>query len=226
VPRARLWNKEMARETEIKLRITDLPGFRRALSKLGAARAGGRVHEFNILFDTATKSLKKREQLLRIRTESFATKAHRAKGKSQTEDATLTFKGPVGKRGRGGERGSGHKVREELELGVSDREALASIFHGLGMQPWFRYEKFRTKYRLQKARRWAKDLVIDLDETPIGTFVELEGPAGAIDRAAKALGFAKRDYIVANYFVLYREECRRRGRKWGDMLFAKRKRRR
>ena len=217
----------MGRETEIKLRITDLAKFRRALGKLGlrgAARGSRRVHEFNILFDTAGKSLMRRGQLLRIRTESPATKAQRAKGKNQTEQATLTFKGPVGKRGKGSGSGGHHTVREELELEVSDREALASIFQGLGMRPWFRYEKFRTTYHLPKAQRWAKNLVIDLDETPIGTFVELEGPANAIDRAAKALGFAKRDYIVANYFVLYLAECRRRGEEPGDMLFAKRKR--
>lgn len=217
----------MAREREIKLRITDLARFRRAMAKLGvrSAHGSGQVHEFNTLFDTAAKSLKKREQLLRIRTESPATKAPRAKGKSQTEQATLTFKAPVGKRRKGSGSGSGHKVREEIELKVSDREALASIFQGLRMRPWFRYEKLRTKYHLPKAQRWAKDLVIDLDETPIGTFVELEGPARAIDRAAKALGFAKRDYIVANYFVLYREECRRRGEEPGDMRFAKKNRR-
>ena len=219
----------MAREREIKLRITDLPGFRRALAKLGvrgAARGSGRVHEFNTLFDTATKSLKKRGQLLRIRTESPATKAQRAKVKNQTQQATLTFKGPVGNRGKGMGSAGGHKVREELELEVSNRGSLASIFQGLGMRPWFRYEKFRTKYYLPKAQRWARDLVIDLDETPIGTFVELEGPAGAIDRATRALGFAKRNYIVANYFVLYLAACRRRGEEPGDMLFAKKNRRR
>jgi adenylate cyclase class 2 len=219
----------MARETEIKLRVTDSAGFRRALTKLGvrdAARGSGRVHEFNVLFDTAVQSLKKRGQLLRIRTEFRPTNARPAKGKERTQEATLTFKGPVGKRATGAGRGGGHKVREELELKISDGEALASIFQGLGMRPWFRYEKFRTKYRLPNAQRWAKELVIDLDETPIGTFVELEGPAGAIDRAAKALGFAERDYIVANYFVLYLAECRRWGRKPRDMLFAKTKRRR
>jgi adenylate cyclase class 2 len=214
----------MAREIEIKLRITDLAGFRRALAKLGvrsATRGSKRVHEQNILFDTAAKMLKKRGQLLRVRAEAPETEG---KHKKRGNHALLTFKSPVGKRNkRGGHRGV-HKVREELELQVSDGEALASVLEGLGMRPWFRYEKFRTKYRLPKAQRWAKDLVIDLDETPIGTFVELEGPVVAIDRAAQALGFSKRDYIVANYFVLYVAECRRRGQRPGDMLFAKRNR--
>jgi adenylate cyclase class 2 len=216
----------MARETEIKLRIADLPGFHRTLRKLGArsvARGGGRVHEQNILFDTAAKQLKKRGQLLRIRTEAPTTMG---KGGKQTGRVLLTFKGPVGTREKHDSIRGAHKVREELELQVSDPEALASIFRGLGMRPWFRYEKFRTTYRLPPAQRWAKGLLIELDETPIGTFVELEGPSRAIDRAAKALGFSKRDFIVATYFVLYLAECRGRGQNPGDMLFAKKNRRR
>jgi adenylate cyclase class 2 len=216
---------EMARETEIKLRITNLAGFRRALRKLGArsvARVGGRVHEQNVLFDTAAKQLKNRGQLLRIRTEAPAA---RGKGGKHTQRVLLTFKRPVAAGEKREESRGAHKVREELELQVSDGEALASIFRGLGMRPWFSYEKFRTTYRLPKGQRWAKGLLIELDETPIGTLVELEGPSRAIDRAAKTLGFSKQDYVVANYFVLYRDECRRRGEKPGDMLFAKKNRR-
>lgn len=217
----------MAREIEIKLRIKDLAGFRRALAKLGArtaAQEGGRIHEQNILFDTTAGNLKKRGQLLRIRTESPTDKAADKAGGNK--EATLTFKRPVGKRTRGEGRRDAHKVREELELQVSDGGALSGIFEGWGMRPWFRYEKYRTKYRLSRAHRWAKDLVIDLDETPIGTFAELEGPSQAIDRAAKSLGFARRDYIVANYYVLYRQECRRSGKKPGSMVFAKKNRQR
>ncbi len=213
----------MARETEIKLRITDVAAFRSALAKLGArnvARGGGRVHEQNILFDTATNQLQQRGQLLRIRTE---TRAAEGKGRKQTQRVVLTFKRPVSIIDKEADSPGAHKVREETELQVSDGEALARIFKDLGMRPWFRYEKFRTTYRLPKAQRWAEGLLIEVDETPIGTFVELEGPGSAIDRAAEALGFAKRDYIVANYFVLYREECRRQGETPGDMLFAKEK---
>ena len=213
----------MARETEIKLRITDLAAFRRALAKLGArsvARGGGRVHERNILFDTATSDLKQRGQLLRIRTE---TRAAAGKGRKQTQRVVVTFKRPVSIIDKEADSPGAHKVREETELQVLDGEALARIFKDLGMRPWFRYEKFRTTYRLPKAQRWAEGLLIELDETPIGTFVELEGPGSAIDRAAEALGFAKWDYIVANYFALYREECRRQGETPGDMLFAKEK---
>ena len=64
---------------------------------------------------------------------------------------------------------------------------------------------------------------IELDETPIGTFVELEGPAEAIDRAAEELGYSKRDYVLKNYLRLYMEDCRCRGEEPRHMLFPKRK---
>src|SRR2546430_12204052 len=79
------------------------------------------------------------------------------------------------------------------------------------MRGWFRYEKCRTTFRLPASKAWALGLLIELDETPIGTFVELEGPAAAIDRAATELGFSKHDYLSKNYLRLYMEECRRKG---------------
>jgi hypothetical protein len=126
--------------------------------------------------------------------------------------------------GKQSKRGSAasHKVRDEIETVVTDAATLAAIFEGIGMHGWFRYEKYRTTYRL--SARWAKDLLIELDETPIGNFAELEGPPKKIDRAARELGFSKEDYILKNYLTLYREECRRRGVEPRDMLFSGRHR--
>lgn len=214
----------MAQEIEIKLRLQDARKLRLALKKMRARLVfggSGRVHERNVVFDTPDGKLKKRGELLRIRTETPAD-GGRNKAATTAGRVILTLKRPS-KRGspgvKSGLRAPRHKVREELELQVADGEALAAIFEGLGMRPWFRYEKIRTTYRLPESQRWAKGLLIELDETPIGTFVELEGPAKAIDRAAKALGFSKSDYLVTNYFVLYRDECKRRGEKVGDMMF-------
>jgi adenylate cyclase class 2 len=214
----------MARETEIKLRIENVQEFRRALKRWGARVHGrnGRVHEWNVVFDTRRHALKRRGQLLRIRTEKAALYKHKS-AEPKWERTTLTFKCPTYARLKGNVRlrSDVHKVREEFELQVTGREALTEILQGLGMRPWFRYEKYRTTFRLPESHRWANGLIIELDETPIGTFVELEGPASAIDRAARALGYARRDYIVQNYFVLYRDACRRNGTKLGDMVFAK-----
>jgi adenylate cyclase, class 2 len=205
----------MGKEREIKLRIADLPELRRALRRLGARVVRPRLHEGNVLFDTADRSLASREQVLRIRTERPA-----GRGRKGGQRCLVTFKRPRSIPGSS-KRGERHKVREEIELEISDPKALATIFEGLGMQSWFQYEKFRTTFRLPTSSAWGKGLLIEIDETPMGIFVELEGPANAIDRAAKALGFAKKDYVLANYMVLYREYCRDRGEEPGNMLFAK-----
>jgi|SRR5277367_3280162 len=219
----------MAQEIEIKLRISDAEALRRKLKRLGArlvASGTGRVHEWNVLFDTPQGDVAKRGQLLRIRTETPESKSKNGKA-DPPKRALLTFKRPVieGKAvPPGGVQGNGrHKVREELELEVSDPGVLATIFEGLGMRGWFRYEKRRTTFRLPPRSSWAKGLLIELDETPIGTFVELEGPPAAIDRVAQALGFSPRDYIVESYLALYIEDCRRRGVEPKDMVFATQK---
>lgn len=207
----------MSKEREIKLRIEDLAALRRALAKLGARVARPQVHEHNILFDTPEFALAKRDQLLRIRTETPATKNRKTRSHS-----VVTFKRPVLAAASAG-KSERHKVREEIELEISDAKALARILEGLGFRGWFHYEKFRTTFQLPASYAWAEGLLIELDETPIGVFLELEGPAKAIDRAAQALGFDEEDYIVANYMVLYREFSRSRGEEPHNMLFAKKK---
>jgi adenylate cyclase, class 2 len=221
----------MANETEIKLRVEDVELFRRELGRLGARlvrRGSGRVHESNMLFDTAEEDLRRRGELLRIRRETQVGSNSKHVG-TAVERVLVTLKRPVRSGpdvGKIGSRPRRHKIREEIELEVTDAPLMTRIFEALGMSGWFRYEKFRTTYRLPESRRWAKGLLIELDETPIGTFVELEGPPGAIDRAAKELGFGKRDYIVMNYLTLYRAECRRRGKEPGNMVFQERNKRR
>jgi adenylate cyclase, class 2 len=178
-----------------------------------------RVHEWNELFDTPGGELKRRGELLRIRTETLAHGARRRRGRS-VQRTIVTFKYPIRGKGPVLARGSAkYKVREEIEAELLDGRALAAIFAGMGLRVWFRYEKYRTTFRLAKAQRWSRKLCIELDETPMGLFVELEGPQRAIDRVAKALGYRQRDYITANYFVLYRDYCRQRQKNLGDMVF-------
>ena len=219
----------MARETEIKLKISDVPALHRALKRIEARPAGpgsSKVHEENVIFDTPQGGLAKHGQLLRIRTAT-----PEVRGKSRTtgskQRAVLTFKQPmVHPAGAGMESVShgSYKVRDEIELEVTDPGNLTRIFEGLGMSGWFRYEKYRTTFRLPASKAWANGLLIELDETPIGTFVELEGPASAIDRAAEDLGFTKHDYVLKNYLVLYMEDCRRRGMQPRHMVFPNPKR--
>ncbi|MGB8474239.1 MAG: class IV adenylate cyclase [Candidatus Acidiferrum sp.] len=215
----------MAQEIEIKLKIGDAKGFRRALKRLGALPVGpgtGRVHEWNVIFDTPQGGLAKHGQLLRIRTETPQLKTKKEK-QAAPRRFLVTFKRPVGSSNAVSARSAElrrHKVREEMEVEIADAGILGRIFEGLGMSGWFRYEKYRTTFRLPARSGWAAGLLIELDETPIGTFVELEGPPSAIDRAAHELGYARRDYIMKNYLMLYLEECRRQGKEPRDMVFA------
>jgi adenylate cyclase class 2 len=211
----------MPREIEIKLRIPSPKSFLRQLAKLGAKSLSPRVHEHNLIFDTPDGGLAKHGQLLRIRTETPAPAGKKSTPKSASSRYLLTFKSPpeqlaiipaiVPDRR--------HKVREELETALTDAPMLQKIFEGLGLRGWFRYEKYRTPYRLPGRFKWAKDLVLDFDETPIGTFVELEGPGHAIDQAARQLGFAPGDYVLKNYLVLYLDDCKRQGIQPSHMLF-------
>jgi len=210
----------MPKGTEIKLRVENVPALRSVLKRLRAQRVAGPVHEHNTIFDTPEFDLAKQELLLRIRIESPARSGSKPGGRATR--ALVTFKRPLTAAGAN-RKGQRHKVREEIELEASDQRALGEIFEGLGLQPWFQYEKFRTTFRLPRSQAWAKRLLIELDDTPIGVFLELEGPPSAIDRAAKALSFPKSDYILANYMVLYREYCQRRGEQPTDMLFANKK---
>ena len=60
------------------------------------------------------------------------------------------------------------KMRDEHETVVGDGEVLQRVLEELGLHVWFRYEKYREEYA-------AEDVTIALDETPVGTFVEIEG---------------------------------------------------
>ena len=206
----------MGNEREIKLKVDDAKALKKALGRMSAktvGTGGSRVHELNVIFDTPQGGLAKHGQLLRIRKETL-----QGKQKKGEPRIVLTFKKPaVAAEGDG----RGHKVREEVETEVKDEGALRKIFEGLGMSGWFSYEKYRTTMKLPGSTRWAKDLLIELDETPLGMFVELEGPAEAIDRVAAELGYSKKDYIVKSYLAIYLDECRKRGESPRNMVFEK-----
>jgi adenylate cyclase class 2 len=110
----------------------------------------------------------------------------------------------VQEEGRASFHGHRYKIREEHEVQVEDAEAMARVFDGMGLRPWFRYEKYRTTYRLPGMT----GLLVELDETPIGDFLELEGDAAAIDRGAALLGYRPADYITKSYGQLFVEQRR------------------
>ncbi len=195
----------------MKLPIADREAFLRQLTGLRAKLTRPRVHEMNTLYDTENGDLAKGGQIARIRVERSALREvsnHRAAHHGNSEAAadapvaTLTYKGPAG--GSGGD----YKVREEHEVRVGNAQMLEALCKMLGLRPWFRYEKYRSKYALPGI----KGVELDFDETPVGDYLELEGARVSIDRAARRLGFTKADYIVGSYGGLFMESLKIRGK--------------
>jgi len=162
------------REIEIKFRVADLRGLTRSLRASRLRRITPRTHEMNTLYDLPGLPLRKRGDLLRLRLYGKEwVLTHKAKGK-------------VGR----------HKTRVETETKVSDGRKMEAILHALGFQPTFRYEKFRAEWADGKGH-------VVVDETPIGNFGEIEGPARWIDQTAKILGIKQSAYITDTYAGLF-----------------------
>jgi adenylate cyclase class 2 len=70
------------------------------------------------------------------------------------------------------------------------------VLESLGMHVWVRYQKFREEFA-------AEDATIALDETPIGTFIEIEGGERAIMAIVCALGRTPDDFILDSYRSLF-----------------------
>ncbi len=187
-------------ETEIKLAVRDARALERRLVEMGFHAVKPRHFESNQLFDFTDSRLRRAGCLVRLR--------------SAAGRAVLTFKGaPV--------TSAKYKIRPEIETEVENGKRLWQILEGIGLEPTFRYEKYRTHYALMGDRNEQHDLVYD--ETPIGNFLELEGPQRWIDQVARQLGYTRQDYITASYGRLYLESCQQKRRKPGNMIFPARK---
>jgi adenylate cyclase, class 2 len=77
---------------------------------------------------------------------------------------------------------------------------------------WFRYEKYREEYA-------AEDVTIAIDETPIGTFVEIEGGERGIITMTEALGRNPADFELDSYRCLFAKHREEHGFPANDMLF-------
>jgi adenylate cyclase, class 2 len=197
------------REIEIKLRVTDVHATLQKLHALGA-RYESRVLERNTLYDTPDSDFRNRGSLLRIRVE-FPAPGTGLRAARRPLRTILTSKAPSGRPARKNPR----RYKEKLERELFLRDSPArwdQILRTLGLRPGFRYEKYRTTFRLPS-------LALELDETPAGTYLELEGTPRAIDRAARALGYSPGDYYRGTYWDVYTADCRRRGRTPRNMLF-------
>lgn len=179
-------------ETEIKIHWNgSADEARRRIEAAGYREIESRTLESDQLFDFNEGALQSSGRLLRLRRLSPASPQEAETG-SQKAQATVTYKGPG--------MSAQYKSREEIEFDVSDDVAFQQVLDRLGYVPKFSYQKYRTKFGSAD-----ESGVITLDETPIGVFLELEGPEYWIDATAKRLGFDATAYSTASYSSLYRE---------------------
>ena len=180
-------------EVEVKFLVADLAAVRERLLADGAVLKKERVFERNIRFDTPDNALLKKGELLRLR---------------QDAAVRVTFKGEVAE-----DLVSEAKVREELEVSVSDFDTTTQIFGRLGFAPVQVYEKYRETFMLD-------NIEVVLDEMPFGDFVELEGEEVAIKTAATDLGLAWSKRINNNYLGLMADLKQFHQLDFDDLTFA------
>ena len=180
----------MSSEVEIKFRVDDVRELTRRLRSGGFRQVTRRTHEGNTLYDLPGQKLRKRGELLRLR--KYGSRwllTHKAKGKVAR-----------------------HKTRVETETRIENGEQFQKILFALGYLPSFRYEKFRAEWGDGQGH-------VVLDETPIGFFGEIEGPARWIDRTARLLGIERTAYITDTYAGLFYAWKRRTRSRASEMTF-------
>ncbi len=180
-------------EREIKLRFDSAAAARDSIVAAGGAQVHPRRLQADALLDTASGDLRNNRCALRVRVE-------------EPGRCFLTYKGPP--------QPSMMKLREELETAVADGPLVLAVFERLGYRVWFRYEKYREEFAMD-------GVVVAVDETPVGTFVEIEGTDAGIAAAAVRLGRGPDNYIVDSYRSLFVEHCSTLGVPPGDMVFSR-----
>lgn len=185
-----------AAEIELKFPVDDVVGFRTLVGELGFWMETERTLECNTLYDTPERSLRARKQILRLR--------------SYGKRCVLTHK----RKADVGDAGARYKTRIETESEVEDCAAIAEVFHQMGYEPVFRYEKYRTEWGSEGGGH------LVLDETPIGVWAELEGAPEWIDAMLERLGVAAEICLTDSYGTLFLDWKAKTGAMAENMTFA------
>jgi len=164
-------------ETELKIPVSDLDSVREALVRGCAIQTHPFVREVNVLLDTDDRRFKESGSILRLR--------------KYGEHHVLTFKGPVRYHGA-------IKERPEYEVGCEDVGPMLELFEHLGFSTIARYEKDRESWLLD-------GVAIVLDHTPMGNFVELEGPPDVLEATALLIDLDPGTAVRGSYLSLWSE---------------------
>lgn len=186
------------REQEVKIRCHDNPLLNRP--DIALDTIAPRHFEDNWLLDFPDRRLTANHSVLRIRIVD--------------DHGWLTFKGPP-------EPHAWLKERQEIEAPLAEPRRVLAILRAIGLQCIFRYQKFRTEYRVRLPAGTTVRAMFD--ETPMGNFMELEGSEEALAELIDHLRIPRQALIRESYPALWAERARVAGEPLGDMIFSERR---
>jgi adenylate cyclase class 2 len=191
-------------EIELKFPVPDPEALQTRLSQLGFHLVTPRTFEHNTLYDTPNRDLRALRQILRLRQYGdLCTVTHKRLPDEQAPVDTTRY-----------------KIRIETETTVGDCAAMAEIFRQMGYTPAFIYEKYRTEWSHAAGSSSELTAHLVLDETPIGTYAELEGPTAWIDQTLAALNIDPATCLTDSYGKLFLDWKERTGSPAENLTFA------
>jgi adenylate cyclase, class 2 len=193
-----------APEIELKFPVSDPETLQSRLPELGFHLETPRTFEHNTLYDSPSRHLRAKRQVLRIRQYGpLCTVTHKRmpEGEDPADNAR-------------------YKVRIETETAVADGPALVAIFEQMGYVPVFIYEKYRSEWSHPIGPNAESIAYLVIDETPIGNFAELEGPPEWIDETLTKLNIDHATCLTDSYGKLFLDWKQRTGGSAENLTFA------
>jgi adenylate cyclase class 2 len=159
------------REVEVRILEVDAPKMRRRLKQIGAKKVFEGKVRTNI-FDFSNGLLKKKQQMLRLRTLGKQT--------------ILCYKGK--------NTSKKFKCKEEIEMVVDDFDTAVLLLQRLGFKKMLGYAKHRESYKIGK-------VAVEIDKyAQIPTLIEIEAPTGnEVIAAVKKLGYEMKGTTNLNF---------------------------
>ncbi|MFH1258170.1 MAG: class IV adenylate cyclase [Candidatus Micrarchaeota archaeon] len=178
-------------ETEIKLKVKNVPEMRERLKNAGATHTKT-TRNYDGIFDYPDHRLKKKGEVMRLRVIEPVWPDGERK-------AILTFKGKKKEKGA-------IKEREETEFETKDLGGALMELHELGLRKQLEYLKVTEFYKLGKIK-------ITLDHFPhyseLGYFLELEANRREIEAGMKKLKLSWKDAASETYPEMLRKIIRK-----------------
>ena len=166
------------KEIELKFKVANFREIIPQLKKLGG-KCVWRGTEESWFFDTPAKTLKKKRQMLRLR--SWAGHSHSLTLKLEPERSHKRY-----------------KVRDEFQIIVDDINVTREILKHLGFVEYIRYKKYREHWKLPGA-------YIELDILKHLHFVEIEASKDRINQLVQILRLDWSQTTTQGYLSILRD---------------------